>query len=244
MVNLVQASVRNRLLAALTPADFELLRPHLKLTAITVREQLVAPGEPIENTWFIESGIVSVIVEMPDGRQAEVGLVGAEGFIDVATVNGIDASPLNCLVQVGGEAWRIKSADLRRALDTSATLRAVMHKFVQTLLMQISSTAFASAANTIEERLARWLLMASDRVPDDDAIMMTHEFLSVMLGVRRTGVTLAIQSLVEAGAILGGRGRLSILDRTLLQTISHGGYGPAEDEYRRLFGVSPRLDGD
>ncbi len=237
-----QASVRNRLLHGLTPEDFALLEPHLKWISLPVRTQLVVPEQVITQVWFVESGIVSVVASMPDGRQVEAGIIGSEGIVDIAVVNGADRTPLNSFVQVAGEALRMPAADLRRAMAASPALRTRLMQFVQTFLVQVAHTAFANAANTIEERLARWLLMATDRVEADEAIAMTHEFLSVMLGVRRAGVTMAVQALVDMGAIRSGRGRLEVIDRAMLESVTRNSYGPAEGEYRRIFGISPTVE--
>ena len=231
-----QRTLHNHLLAGLSADDFGLVSPHLKTVDMPLRLPLVTPGELINFSWFPENGIISVITSMPDGRQVEAGLVGREGMVDMATLAGADRSPLHCMVQVKGVASRLPSAELRRAMAASETLRTRMALFAHTLVVQIAHTAFANAANTIEERLARWLLMAADRVSDGEAIAMTHEFLSTMLGVRRSGVTIAINALANAKAIVAGRGSVTIADRARLQALSNGAYGPPEAEYARLLG--------
>lgn len=203
-----------------------------------MRMPLVAPHEPIDFVWFVESGIVSMVAESPDGRQVEVGIVGREGMVDPAMVNGADRSPLNCFVQVAGEARRMPAAVLRAAIEDSASLRLLLARYVQTLLVQISHTALANAANTIEQRLARWLVMSGDRI-DGAAVPMTHEFLAVMLGVRRAGVTVAVRSLAALGLIEAARGQIAIRDRAGLVAYSRAIYGPPEAEYVRLIGRDP-----
>ena len=157
-------------------------------------------------------------------------------MIDIATLNGADVTPLGSVVQAAGAAFRIAVSDLRAAVENSPALRGRLARFAQAFTIQVAHTAFANAANTIEERLARWLLMATDRVGEQDAIAMTHEFLATMLGVRRAGVTVAVQALVDIGAVRPSRGHIAVHDRARLIAASKGAYGPPELEYRRLLG--------
>ena len=231
----------------MAPADFEALRPYLRPVDLTLRTHLVVPDVPVASAWFVESGIVSVITTMADGRQVEAGIIGHEGMVDVATVNGVDRSPLDAFVQLSGKALRMSVAELQRAMAERPGIRAHLAKFAQALLVQIAHTSFANAANTIEERLARWILMASDRAPPGEAIAMTHEFLATMLGVRRAGVTIGVQALTDVGAISTSRGRIEIANRENLKSLSRGVYGPPELEYERLFarrGGGIRVDSD
>lgn len=241
MSDFQQALIHNRLLRGFDPGDFSALRPHAKLVPLTTRLQLVVPGETIEFAWFVDTGVVSVATESPDGRQIEVGLVGCEGMVDVATVNGADRSPLNSFVQVSGQAWQIPAAALRRAMDASPPLRERLSNFVQTLLVQVSQSALANGVGNIDERLARGLLMSHDRVVGTD-IEMTHELLAVMLGVRRAGVTVALQALSNAGLIAAGRGHIEVLDRSGLERYANEIYGVPEAEYDRLFGTLAGAD--
>ncbi len=232
-------TLKNHLLSGLSYADFALLGPYLKPIELHVRTPLVLPMELIQYSWFPESGIVSVVTPMPDGRQVEAGIIGREGMVDTATVNGVDRSSLLCFVQVAGMAYRLPSAELQRAMAASKTLRTRLAQYAHVMTVQIAHTAFANAANTIEQRLARWLLMASDRASENAAVAMTHEFLSVMLGVRRSGVTIAVNDLVHMGAITARRGSIAVLDRAQLIALCKGSYGPPEAEYARLFGATP-----
>lgn len=174
MTSVSQSRTKNALLRAMPPADFALLAAHLRETPLPVRLSLVTAGEPIAFAWFIESGVMSIVAETPDGRQIEVGIVGREGMVDVSAINGADRSPLNCFVQIGGDGLRLPVGELRKAMEASPTLRRLLAAYVQTLLIQISHTALANGANTIEQRLARWLLMSGDRV-DGVRVAMTHD---------------------------------------------------------------------
>ncbi len=233
-----QSAIRNNLLAGLAADDFLALEPYLKLVPLELRSHLVVTEGVIDHVWFVETGIVSVITAMPDGRQIEAGIVGYEGMVDVAVLNGVYRASLDAHVQSGGTAYRIAVNDLARVMEQRLSIRVRLALFAQTLYVQVAHTAFANATNTIEERLARWLLMANDRVSADAAVVMTHEFLSIMLGVRRSGVTVGMQALAADGAIRASRGRVAIINRERLIQISRGSYGPPETEYRRLFGGS------
>ncbi|WP_373622137.1 Crp/Fnr family transcriptional regulator [Methylobacterium sp. OAE515] len=138
----------------------------------------------------------------------------------------------DCFIQIPGAAWRIPAAALSAATEASPGLRRLLLHYVQTELVQARHTAYVNATFTLGPRLARWLLMCHDRVDGDD-LPLKHEFLSVMLGVQRSGVTLALQNL-EGGGIRGRRGRVQILDREPLRQVADASYGAAEAEYARL----------
>lgn len=234
MLRTIQASFsRNRLLSIMSGDDFALLRPHLERVALNARDVLEGPGQPIEHVYFLEPCVASVVAITALGERMEVGLFGPEGMSGVAVVHGTDRSPLHTFVQVAGSGLRIRAGDLRAALDASATLRGLLMRYAQAFSIQVSFTALANGRYTIEERLSRWLLMCHDRV-DDDVISLTHEFLALMLGVRRAGVTTALQVLEGARIVRASRGRIEILDRGRLLDAAGDSYGPPEAEYERL----------
>ena len=144
------------------------------------------------------------------------------------------ARPTPAWYRLPGEAFRIGAGDLQAAMDHSGTLRALLLRFVHTFIVQVSQTAYANAGYSIEERLARWLLMTHDRLEHDD-MPMTHEFLSIMLGTRRPGVTLAVQMLEGVGVIRATRGHITMRDREKLEQIAGQSYGFAEKEYSNVF---------
>ena len=226
----------NLLLRALSEADRDLLAPNLERVSLE-QEQVVAPaGHPINHVYFPEGGVVSITVVSADGIRTEVGIFGREGMSGMAVVLGAGQSPQEVFVQVGGtDAQRIEVGAFRSALATSATLQAVMLRFVQTLLLQSAQSVVANAHLTIEARLARWLIMCHDRI-DGDEIRLTHQFMSMMVAAQRTGVTLTLHILEGAGIIRSQRGRVTILDRERLQELAGDSYGQAEAEYRRLIG--------
>jgi CRP-like cAMP-binding protein len=233
MVRLQQSKIRNRLLASLSAEDFERVQAHLEPFTFELREHLFWAEKAITHVTFPESGIASVVADTAEGR-FEVGMVGSEGLAGMAIVLGVDRSPHTCMVQAAGEAFRIGAAELQAAMDASGRLRALLLRFVHTFIVQISQTAFANAGYSVEERLARWLLMTHDRLEQDD-MPLTHEFLSVMLGSRRPGVTLAVQMLEGAGVIRARRGRITMRDRGKLEQIAGHSYGLAEKEYSSVF---------
>jgi CRP-like cAMP-binding protein len=177
--------------------------------------------------------MASVVATMQRGRDIEVGVIGREGMTGSAIVQGDDRSPYHTYVQVDGSAFRIGFDDFRDALRQSPTMRAVLTLYVRVFAIQVSATALANGRSRLEERLARWLLMVHDRT-DSDRFAITHEFLAIMLGVRRPGVTVALHILEGKGLIRSNRAEVVITDRDGLVELADGAYGLPEREYHRL----------
>ena len=235
MVQLLQSGVRNSLLRVLSADDFALLAPHLEPMVTQLREYFVTAKEPVTECHFPESGFISVVTTH-DGREIEVGLIGREGLVGALPVMlDDDRSPFVSYVQMSGTVLGISTPILLDAVERSRSLRRILLRYVHTFMMQVAETAYAQGALGLESRLARWLLMCHDRV-DGDELALTHEFLSIMLGVQRAGVTLALQNLEGAGRIKGRRKRILILDREPLKALTNGSYGVPEAEYERLIG--------
>src|ERR1700722_5647605 len=226
---------RNRLLAAMSLADLALIQPHLTFIAVAVRHEIERPNRRIEAVYFMDAGIASVVAVQADETQVEVGLVGPEGMTGTAVVLGGDQSPHSTYIQVAGEAQWIKADQLRKAMRASDTLRALLLKYVQTFMVQTTHTAIANARAHIDRRLARWILMAQDRT-GNKMLPLTHEFLALMLGVRRPGVTEALQSLKRQKLIETGRNQITVLSRNGIEKMAGPSYGVPEKEYRRLIG--------
>jgi CRP-like cAMP-binding protein len=226
---------RNRLLASLSASDLSLLRPHLEPVTLDLLMKLEEPNKRINDAYFLDSGIASVVAVQGDGTRAEVGLIGHEGMTGTVVVLGDHRSPHETYMQIAGEGQRIGVAELCKAMTTSRTLYAPLLKFVQVFMVQTAHTAVANARATIDERLARWILMAHDRVRGN-SIALTHEFLALMLGVRRAGVTEALQRLTKLGLIEGGKGQIDVLDRKGIEQRAGASYGVPEAEFRRLIG--------
>lgn len=227
------ASFKNRLLARLSDADRHRIAPHLALVQLPQRMSLVTSGEPIPRCYFFESGVASVISNTPDGRQAEVGIIGREGMVDVAAVMGGDRTPLEVFIQMPADAYSIATTEVALMTDESRDFRRLLLGFAHSFLIQVAQTALATASLKIEDRLARWLLMSHDR-SDSSSFPITHEFLSLMLGVRRAGVTAALGSLQVEGSIATSRGQITIIDRKGLERRVGDSYGIPEENYRDL----------
>lgn len=223
------------MLQMLSAADRGLLEPNLTSVSLKLREHFEWPNRPIENVYFPDRGIVSVVAEQPNGAKAEIEIIGCEGMTGTAIVLGNERSANATYVQVEGEGRQIATNNFCEAMDGSRTLHNSFLKFVQAFMSQTAQTAIANARAKLPERLARWLLMAHDRVPGD-RLALTHEFLSLMLAVRRAGVTEAVQELERKGLIETSRAQIVILDRKGLERSAGHFYGASEAEYRRLLG--------
>jgi CRP-like cAMP-binding protein len=214
----------NRILARLSKADFRLLEPHLEPVDLPLRKMLAVRNRRVEHVYFPESGFASVVA---NGDIAiEVGIIGREGMtgMSVALGNG-DSVPHDTYMQLAGRGQRISAEQLRKAIAASVPLHHALLGYVHSFMVQTAQTALANGRSKIEERLARWLLMAHDRV-DGNELPLTHEFLAVMLGVRRSGVTVALQELERKGLIAHRRSVISIVDRDGLEHSSNGTYSP------------------
>jgi CRP-like cAMP-binding protein len=225
----------NGIIASLPAADQARLARRLEPVRLKFRQRLEVPNQRIRYVHFVERGLVSVIaIGKGERRQAEVGLIGREGMTGLAVLVGADRSPHEMVVQIEGAGQRIAADDLRRLAKESVTLAAHMMRYFHIFAIQAAHTALANAQGRIEERLARWLLMARDRTQGDD-LALTHELLAVMLGVRRAGVTAALNRLEEQGLICTSRGCVRLLDRDGLLKCADGLYGVPEAELDRLF---------
>ena len=196
---------------------------------------LVTPGQIIERCFFFESGVASVVTSTAAGKQAEVGIIGREGMVDVSAVMGGASTPLEVFIQMPGEAYVIPTGELTAIIDDSRDFRRLLLGFAHSFLIQVSHTALATVTLTIEDRLARWLLMSCDR-SEHETFPITHEFLSLMLGVRRAGVTDALNKLAGVGLIATSRGQITILNRAALEERAGDSYGIPEGNYRDLVG--------
>ena len=226
---------RNRLLKALPPTDLALLAPHLEPVALDRGRDLEKPNTLIAHAYFLEEGIASVVVVGPEGRSIEVGLIGLEGMSGVAILLGNHRSPNGTYMQVAGHGHRIRAAEMRKAMDASASLQRLFLRFAQAFMVQMAQTAACNGLARLDERLARWILMAQDRLGHAN-LPLTHEFLALMLGVRRPRVTDALHVLEGEGLIRASRGQIVVLDRKGVEKRAKHCYGIPEAEYRRLMG--------
>ena len=231
----LQASVRNRLLAALSAEDWAHVEPHLEAVELPFDQTIHAADGPVDAVFFVEAGMVSLIVALEGGEEVEAGLAGPEGLVGVPLVYGNSHTLTHARVQMEGTALRIDAAAFRAAMERSATLRALLLRYALAFHAQVTLTAACNARHAIDQRLARWLLTAHDRAGADE-FAMTHELLSLMLGVRRPGVTVAAGMLQKAGLIHYARGRMTITDRLGLEAASCECYQTVRHEYARLLG--------
>ena len=232
------APVRNGLLAALPTGDLARLRPRLQRVELPFDKTLYPADGPLAAVLFVEDGMVSLLATLEGGEQVEVGIIGREGLVGLPLVFGDDRSLTEARVQVEGAALRLGAAALRAAMDESAALRNLLLRHALALQAQVTMTAACNARHPIEQRLARWLLTAHDRAGADE-FAMTHEFMSMMLGVRRPGVSLAAGVLQKAGLIRYARGRMAVTDRPGLEAASCECYHAVRREFSRLFGDAP-----
>jgi len=226
-------SVRNRLLRSMSAGTLSLMRPHLQRVVLKPREILQERNKALQYVHFIEQGVASLFARTSRDGPVEVAMIGRLGVVGVPVVLGTMRSPNRCLVLVPGEALRIASNDLQETMAKSSELRQQLMNYVHALLIQNSQTVLCNVRHELCERLCRWLLLACDRL-DDNVIPMTHDLLSMTLGVRRAGVTAALAKLAEAGAVRRSRGVIEVLDRDIVERGACECYRIISAEYRRL----------
>jgi CRP-like cAMP-binding protein len=225
----------NRLLSSLSKADFELLLPDLEAVSLDLRKVLERPNKRIDDVYFPDAGFASVVAVQPKQTKVEVGLIGREGMTGLPVVLGNHKTPHETYIQAAGHGQRLNATKLRKAMAASSSLQSLLLKFVQAFMVQTAQTAISNARAKLNERLARWILMADDRI-DGSRLPLTHEFLSLMLGVRRAGVTEALHALESEGLIRASRGEIIVRSRKGIERRAGGSYGIPEAEFRRLIG--------
>jgi CRP-like cAMP-binding protein len=224
---------KNRILASLPPVEMKRLAPHLSPVTLKIDRTLHDPGQTIDTVYFLEEGICSVVVTMQSGNTVEVGIIGRDGFVGLPAVLGAGRSPNRAFMQIPGHGFSVKAKVLQEQLEASSELRLRLQRFVQAMLVQTAQTAACNRVHELEERLARWLLMCQDRV-QSDRINITHEFLAMMLGTRRTTVTVAAGMLHKAGLIAYSRGTVTIQNPKRLEQAACECHRIIHEEYVRL----------
>jgi CRP-like cAMP-binding protein len=213
----------NRVVARLSHADIALLKPHLEPVDLPLSTVLETASQRIDAVYFIDQGFASVVADGPGKRDIEIGIIGRECMTGLALVLGQDRARHTTYIQVAGAGQRMSAAKLRQAIGRSASLHRALLQCVHAFLNQTTETALANGRSKTEERLARWLLMAHDRI-DGDELPLTHKLLAIMLGVQRPAVTVAVQALEREGLIEAGRRAITVLDRRGLIKFSKGAY--------------------
>jgi CRP-like cAMP-binding protein len=196
--------------------------------------------EAIETVYFPTSGLISFVTTTEEGTTLEVAIVGREGMLGIPIVLGGETAFNDATVQIPGSGLRISASILRQEVQTNPQLRAILLRYVQASLNSARQSAACNSAHLLNQRLARWLLSARDRCGDDQ-LPLTHEFVAMMLGARRPGITVAAQSLQSAGLIRYARGRITIIDARGLRVAACECYGVIKREYARLLGPRNKM---
>jgi CRP-like cAMP-binding protein len=230
-----QKTELNRLLRAMPPEEYAWLQPHLKTVPLNVNDVLAEADEPFRHVYFIESGVASVVNQVSGGT-VEVGTIGNEGMAGLSVFLDGGGLPSKTFIQVPGAAKRVPADIFAEGADDRPDLRRMLHRYTQAFITQVSQTAACNRSHQLHERCARWLLMTHDRVGGTDTFPLTHQFLAYMLGVRRSGVTIAASTLQSAGFIRYARGRITITDRHGLENASCECYGIVRAHFDRLLG--------
>lgn len=225
----------NRLLAALPEEEFARLQPNLTAVPLALGEVLHESSEPLEHIYFPTTAIISLLYIMENGATAEIGVAGNEGLVGIALFMGGGTTPNRAIVQSAGGVVRLRAQALHDEFGRGGSFQQLLLRYTQALLTQVSQTAVCNRLHSIEQQLCRWLLLSHDRLPSD-VLIMTHDLIANMLGVRREGVTRAAKRLQEAGLITYTRGTITINDRAGLEAQVCECYKVVKDEYERLLG--------
>lgn len=233
-----QSSVRNRILAGLPADEFARIAPHIEHVDLPKGMLLVRHGHEVTSIYFIESGIGSVVATSVEGNRAEAGLLGREGYLPVWPVAGVLHGIHEVGMQLAGDGYRMDAGVFLRLLPETRNFETLLIRSMLGFSVQLAYTALSNAVHSVEERLARWLLMCHDRV-DGNEIALTHEFIALMLAVRRPSVTTALHVLEGNGFVRSERGLITIRNRAAMEEFAYDVYGKAEEEYRLL--MNPAL---
>jgi CRP-like cAMP-binding protein len=224
---------RNHLLAALPAAERERLFPHLELVTMPLGEAVYESGGHQPHVYFPIDCIVSLLYVMEDGASAEIAIVGSEGIVGIALFMGGETTPSRAVVQSAGHAYRLRAAVLKAEFGRSGAVQHLLLRYTQALITQMAQTAVCNRHHSVDQQLCRWLLLSLDRLSSNE-LRMTQELMANMLGVRREGVTEAAGKLQDAGLIQYQRGRITVLDRHLLEERACECYGVVKREFDRL----------
>lgn len=238
MPGLKQALTRNRILHAIPPEEFALLAPDLMHEQLLLGQTLHRAGDEIKRVYFVESGFISALSILSDGSPLEIGLIGAEGVAGVSVLLGAETAYSETMCQTGGDAYAIAPDALLRTVAQAPVLRDLLLRYTHVFHVQVAQTAACNAHHELGQRLARWLLAAHDR-SGQPQLSLTQDLIAVMLGVRRSTVSIAAGMLQKAGVIRYQHGRITIVDRVGLEDAACECYEAVAGEYRRLFGEYP-----
>jgi CRP-like cAMP-binding protein len=232
---LQQSNLQNRLLGLLPEESFVEIADALEPVELPRAYAFSEPLKDSSHSYFIESGIGSIVAISPEGQQSEVGIFGREGMTPAYLVLETAMTPYSIFMQVPGSGYRIPNETLFAATQRSAPLRRLLLRYAYVLSIQTAYTGLSNSIHHVDVRLARWLLMCHDRTRKDQ-FSLTHEFLAVMLSVRRSSVTNALHMLEGNHLIYSERNLITIRDRRALEDFAGDAYGIPESEYNRLIG--------
>jgi len=214
-----RSPIKNHILAQLPDSEYERLLPHLESVELSHGKVLYEIGDTIEHNYFPSASLISLVMQMADGKIVEVGLVGNDGMSGMATLLGETKSSERALVQIPNGGVRVRVAVIKEEFKKDGKLQSLLLHYMNALMRQVSQTAACNASHTAEERLSRWLLMCQDRI-DSPKLNLTQEFIAEMLGTRRATVNVAAITLQSANLIRYNRGQITIVDRPGLEAFS------------------------
>lgn len=229
----------NRLLAALPADDFARLERYMRVVPLGHQQVLADPGEELDEAYFPHSGAISIMAAMREGGYAEIATIGPEGVVGLGSILGGDTTPARVLVQIAGIGTQIPLKPLRAAMEQSSTFRAMMHRYIRARFVQIGQLVACNGLHSVEERFARWLLMAHDRARRD-TFDLTQELLAEMLGVHRPSVTVVARMMQSVGLIRYSRGVITVTNRKGLEATSCECYGVVRRAFSEIF--QPKRD--
>ena len=224
---------RNYLLAALPPAEFEALSPHLELVPMRLGEMLYGPGGQLQHAYFPTTAVVSLHYVMESGATAETAGVGNEGVVGISLFMGGETTPSSAVVQTAGHGYRLLGRLLKEEFKRAGLMQQMLLRYTQALSTQMFQTAACNRHHSVEQQLCRWLLLTLDRLPSND-LVMTQELVASILGVRREGITEAAGKLQRAGFIRYRRGHIAVLERSGLEAHACECYAVVKNEMARL----------
>lgn len=227
--------LKNFLLAALSDEDFARIKLKLEFVSLKLGEVIYESGDKLHYIHFPTTAIISLLYIMENGATAEIGVIGNDGVCGYALFLGGDSMANRAIIQSEGNAFRMKAKDVKTEFALGGRFQELLLRHTQALMTQISQTAVCNRLHSIEQQLCRWLLLSHDRL-NSDKLVMTHDLISNMLGVRREGITLAAQKLAARKLIKNSRGTITVIDRQGLEDAVCECYAVVNEEYNRLLG--------
>jgi CRP-like cAMP-binding protein len=229
----------NHLLAALPAADLERLAPHLEMVPMRLGETLYGPGDRLQHAYFPTTAIVSLLYVTAAGASSEIASVGNEGLLGIPLFMGGNTTPSSAIVQTAGQSYRLQTTVLQQEFNRAGNIRRFLLRYTQALATQIGQTAGCNRHHSIEQQLCRWLLLTLDRLPSNQ-VVMTHELVAGIFGVRRESITAAAGNLQRAGVLSYRRGHIAVMERAGLEAGTCECYGVVKREFRRLLSYTRR----